>query len=65
MLPLFNASALVSSSSAITDQRHQTFNGAKGLSVLGKTLTLDESKLVVCLNDKSCTSYDASNFKDG
>eukprot|EP00731_Ephydatia_muelleri_P030187 Em0021g710a len=38
---------------------------SEGLSVLGITLTLDASKLVVCLSDKSCTSYDASNLKDG
>ena len=38
---------------------------SEGLSVLGITLTLDESKLVLCLSDKSCTSYDASNLKDG
>eukprot|EP00731_Ephydatia_muelleri_P030153 Em0021g676a len=37
---------------------------ADGLFILGLILTPDESKLVVCLTDKSCTGYNASNLKD-
>ena len=43
----------------------ETLRLTGGVSILGLSLTPDESTLVVCASDESCTVYDANNMNKG
>ena len=43
----------------------ETLRLTGGVSILGLSLTPDESTLVVCASDESCTVYDANNMNNG
>ena len=55
-----NSSVVYRLNSSLAIQETLLLTG--GVSVLGLTLTPDESTLVVCVSDKSCTAYDTNSL---